>query len=168
MKQQLKHWEIAGFFFTCIVGTLLHFFYEFTGKHPIAALFSPVNESTWEHLKLLVIPLLLFSLLEVRVLGDTYPNFWAGKLAAVLVGMFSITALFYTYSGALGRHSLLADIVIFFVSVFIAYYVSYRVIASPKPFIIGSHLSIVLILFILGLFAFFTFNPPQIPLFLSP
>ena len=45
---------------TVILGTLLHFTYQWSGRNPVIGIFSAVSESTWEHLKLLAIPMLLF------------------------------------------------------------------------------------------------------------
>ena len=36
-----------------ISGVLLHFAYEWSGNNPLVGAFSAVNESTWEHLKLI-------------------------------------------------------------------------------------------------------------------
>ena len=53
MKKRLLLWETAGFLFTAAVGALLHFSYDWSGGTVLAAAFSAVNESTWEHMKLL-------------------------------------------------------------------------------------------------------------------
>mgnify|MGYP000553216987 CR=1 FL=1 len=53
MKNRLKKSEIFGAIFVMVLGTLMHFFHDWSGKNPIVALFAPYNESTWEHLKLL-------------------------------------------------------------------------------------------------------------------
>ena len=46
------------------LGTLNHFLYFLSGQSPIVALFCPVNESVWEHLKLLYFPFLFVSIWE--------------------------------------------------------------------------------------------------------
>lgn len=53
MKKSIPYWQAAGFIFTAILGTLLHFLFDWTNGSVIAALFSAVNESIWEHMKLL-------------------------------------------------------------------------------------------------------------------
>ena len=63
-----RTWEIIGLFWTLAAGNLLHFVYDWTGSSVAAALFSAVNESTWEHMKLLAVPWILFSLVEYIVL----------------------------------------------------------------------------------------------------
>ena len=69
MKRELRRWEIVGFIATGLFGTLLHFMYEWTGGNRVIAVFSAVNESTWEHMKLLAVPWVLFSLVERAARG---------------------------------------------------------------------------------------------------
>lgn len=57
-KTKIKKYQIISAIFVCIAGTLLHFTYEIFGKNNFIASFSAVNESVWEHLKLLFFPLL--------------------------------------------------------------------------------------------------------------
>ena len=61
MRKQLFRWEAAGFLFAATAGTLLHFVYDWSGGIPLVAAFSAVNESTWEHMKILFFPVFLFS-----------------------------------------------------------------------------------------------------------
>ena len=58
MKQSISYWQMAGFLFTSILGTFLHFLFELSGRSVIAAIFSAVNESIWEHMKLIYYPML--------------------------------------------------------------------------------------------------------------
>lgn len=53
---------IWGFLFMSVIGTLLHFVYEWSGNNSIVRLFAPWNESTWEHMKLLFFPMLVLVL----------------------------------------------------------------------------------------------------------
>ena len=56
MKRRLWRWQLAGFIFTAVLGVLLHFLYDWTNESLVVALFSAVNESTFEHMKLLFFP----------------------------------------------------------------------------------------------------------------
>ena len=64
MHRKIKYLHWAGFLFVAAAGSLLHFLYEYSGQNPLAACISPVNESTWEHLKLLFFPYLVFLFVE--------------------------------------------------------------------------------------------------------
>ena len=94
MKRELRRWEIAGFLVTGALGTLLHFVYEWTGRSRIAAAFSAVNESTWEHMKLLFLPFLLFTVAEFVVFSEAFRNFFAVKAVSILLGLAAIPTLF--------------------------------------------------------------------------
>ena len=120
-----------------ILGILSHFLYEFSGKRVIFALFCPVNESVWEHLKLLFFPFLL------------------------------ITILFYTYTGIIGRHFLIADLTIFVFSVIFAFYISQY---FQRKRLLPPTQEVVFSLWILLSICFFVFTcyPPDIALFFPP
>ena len=84
-----KLYFIGGILFTAILGTLSHFFYDWTGQGALIGLISPVNESTWEHMKLVFFPLLLSSsrqypghALHSRSLLYLYRNPGQGRISA--------------------------------------------------------------------------------------
>ena len=106
MQKRLFFWELGGFLFTGLAGCLLHFVYEWSGGAPLAAVFSAVNESVWEHMKLLYVPLFLFSLVQLSLLGRNYPNLLAVRGLSALTGLALIPVLYYTYTGLFGRHFL--------------------------------------------------------------
>lgn len=164
-----KCWHIWGAIVTTGLGILLHYIYDWSGGAFAAALFSAVNESTWEHLKLLAFPFLLFAALEYFCYGKELSNFTPAKFLGVLAGMFTITAAFYTYTGILGNHFLIADIATFLIGVVTAYLVSYRTLSSGRfssraaRCLSGLGIAALVLLFFL-----FTFRPPAIGLFLDP
>ena len=55
-KEKIRSYLIFSIIFTFILGTLLHFTYKWSEENAIVGIFSAVNESTWEHLKLLYFP----------------------------------------------------------------------------------------------------------------
>lgn len=59
-KKFYKRYVITGVLFVGILGTLFHFVYDWCGQARLIGLFVSVNESTWEHMKLLFIPMLIY------------------------------------------------------------------------------------------------------------
>ena len=157
--------EIAGFLFVVIAGTLLHFAYQWLGENPVVGALCPVNESVWEHLKLLFFPMLFYSMVEYLSFGKNIENFIGAKTVGILVGMITIVAVFYTYSGIAGTHYLWADILTFIIGVAAAYFISFMII--KKGYAIPDSLGAVLIA-VAACFVVFTFFPPPIPLFRDP
>lgn len=167
MKRLYKY-EIAGFVFVCIVGTLLHFLYDWSGKLAVVGLFCPVNESVWEHLKLLYFPFLIFSIYEYKKICRDRQNFWLGKYLGVLSGMITILAIHYIVEGAIGKSFTFVDIGSFFVGVLVAFLVSYAIISNNLLIKIPKRVGIVLMGSKIAEFFLFTFLPPFIPLFQDP
>ena len=89
MQKRLLRWELIGFAFTGAVGTLLHFVYEWTGGNPLIAAFCAVNESTWEHMKLLFVPFFLFTMVQFIVFAEPLRSFFAAKAASILLGVLA-------------------------------------------------------------------------------
>lgn len=167
MKKSLSFWQFAGFVFTGIIGTLLHFLYDWTDS-TVTALFSAVNESIWEHMKILFFPMFIFALFESRYFKKDYSNYWPSKLVGILVGIMVIPIIYYTYTGALGVSADWFNILIFFIATAVSFIIETRIMKSQKKFVISSAAAIVILCVITVLFFVFTFAPPEIPLFQDP
>lgn len=162
----LKKYSVCGFLFTAVFGTLLHFVYEWSGRNPIVGLFAPVNESTWEHMKMLFFPSVLYLVYAAYRLPDrsSYP---AALMTGILLGLFSIPVLYYTYSGVLGFHITAVDIAIFYASVLVTFLTGLRL--SVRDSIRRFFLPLLILLCLLA-FSFFlcTFFPPDLGIFQDP
>ena len=106
-----------GFIVISIVGTLLHFLYEISGHNKVVAIFAAVNESTWEHIKIALTPTFLWSLLDGFKYGAS-PNYFIAKSASLLVIVFLIPIIFYTYTAITKKAVLWFDITYFYVTIF--------------------------------------------------
>lgn len=169
MNDSLKCWFVAATIFVLITGTLLHFVYEWSGGNPLAGIFGTVNESTWEHLKLVFWPSLIFAIIEYPYIGKDYENYAVAKAITFYTGIILIIVLFYTYMGITGKHSLVIDLLIFFISVVVSQWIGYQILGSDKSF--GKECNLIAVLAILMLilaFTVFTFRPPHLPLFQDP
>lgn len=166
---RIMRWESIGLLFTLIVGTLLHFVYQWTDSSWLAGIFAPVNESSWEHLKLVFTPMLLISVLEYVIFGRKVQGFVPIKVMSVLLAMAGVLILFYTYSGIIGINFLFADILTFVIAVTAAYRYSYtQLLEDEKRTKAEVVCSWITLLILLGCFVLFTFYPPRIGLFVDP
>jgi len=166
MKRNLFFWQFAGFSLTTLAGTILHFLYDWTNQSPLVAPFSGINESTWEHMKLLFWPLLLFAAVQSRYFRD-YDGFWCVKLIGITAGLVAIPVLFYTYNGAVGPSPDWLNITFFFVAAALAFLIE-GLLLYHNVSCSWNKLAIVGLLAIGGLFVLFTFLPPSLPLFQEP
>ena len=164
MKRDISLWQFGGFVFTSLLGTFLHFLYGLTSKSVLVAPFSAVNESTWEHMKLMYFPMLIFALVQSRYFKD-FQSFWCAKLIGIATALFLVPALFYTARGAFGTSPDLVNIAIFFVSAAAAYLLETHLLKNDAPACKFPPLAIAAICLIGALFLVFTFFPPRLPLF---
>ncbi len=167
MKRSVNLWQFSGFAIVSLLGTLLHFLYEWTGESVFAAPFSGINESTWEHMKLLYWPLLLFAVIQSFFFRDT-KGFWCIKFLGTFIGITAIPFLFYTLNGAFGKTPDYINIAIFFISAALAFFFEAVMLKSDRFFCPFPKLSLFLLVFIGVLFIVFTFYTPNIPLFRDP
>ena len=167
MKKSLPFWQFAGFVFTGIFGTGLHFLYDLTSS-TFSALFSGVNESTWEHMKLLFFPMFIFAIFQSRYFAKDYDNFWCAKLIGIIIGLAVIPTIYYTYTGSLGVSADWFNILILYIAAAIGYITETRFMQSDKNFCKSPITAIIIICIIAILFFVFTFAPPMMPLFQDP
>lgn len=168
MKKKMLIWETIGFIVVCALGSILHFVYSWSGNLAGVGFFSPVNESVWEHLKLLFVPMVLFSILQYIVIGRKFKNYIAARVIGILLGMFAIVAIFYTYVGILGQNYLWIDILTFFIGVAVTFvYTSYAIKRYPGNTATNIVTLVILVLFI-AVFIVFTYYTPHIGLFRDP
>lgn len=167
IKQNLSLWQFAGFSLSSLFGTILHFLYDWTNQSLVIAPFSGVNESTWEHMKLLYFPLFVFAIIQYRFFKE-YKNFWCIKLLGIITGLSLVPLLFYTYNGVIGKSPDFINITIFFVSTAVCYLLEWRLFTKNKIKCNCPLLAFSTICFLGALFILFTFVTPQINIFKDP
>ena len=167
MKKTISHMQIAGFIFTGIMGVVLHFLFDFTGQNILTAPVSAVNESIWEHMKILFFSMLAVSLWENRGSMAENESFWCIKCFGILTGVLMIPVLYYTGNGALGPLPDWVNIAIFYVTAASAYILEtwlYKksILTCRRPKRARAVLYITAILFTV-----WTFLPPHFPIFMD-
>lgn len=163
--KKVKILSVVGFFVISIIGTILHFTYELSGGNLIVATFSAVNESVWEHLKIAVIPVFLWTIIELFILKYRPDNLWISLFSKIVINMFLIVVLFYISIGIMGTHNAIVSISIFYFSIFVSQIVGNVVINSKKVNINVEEIAKYAVIIIFLLFVFFTFLPPKAELF---
>ena len=95
-----------------ILGTITHYLYEFTNKNCFVGLIAPINESVWEHLKLIVAPGILwwFSYFYTEACGIQ----WIVIDILILLIVFTIGQLLalHVYRYSKGRNYIIPIIVL--------------------------------------------------------
>lgn len=169
LKRRLFLWELGGFLFTGALGALLRVVYGWSGRGAFTGIFSSVNESAWEHMKLLFVPLFLFSVVQVCLLGRNYPNLPAVRALTALTGLALIPMLFYTCTGALGWQSAWVNIAVFFLADLAAFALDFTLLRQGR-FAAGWQqlLGLAVLWGLAFCFVWCTFRPVRLPLWRDP
>ena len=159
-------WQLGGYAFAMVLGTLLHFVLNWTGAVFLAPV-SAVNESTWEHMKILFFPMLFFACIQSLYFDYGKASFWWIKWIGICIGVFSIPVFFYTFNGAFGKTPDWLNILFFFLAGGLAYFI--EGVLFQKSFTLPLQwIAVVLIVILTTLFIVFTVFPPLLPLFEDP
>jgi hypothetical protein len=161
-------YELAGIVFIVIVGSMLHFTFELSGHQPVVGVFSAVNESVWEHLKLGFWPALVWALFEYRSIRESTNNFFFAKTVGIYLIPIVIPILFYSYTAVIGESVLVIDILTFVVAVIVGQLVSYKLLTYAKLPDMLNKISLVALVLLGVAFVLFTFHPPHLSLFRDP
>ena len=110
MGRRWRFWPLTGFLTAAVLGTLAHFTYRWSGGALLAGVFCAVNESVWEHMKLLFFPVFLFTAAQF-CMGER-DGLLAARAVSVTAGLALIPTLLYLHrrlgrARALGRRSYL-------------------------------------------------------------
>ena len=167
MKRSIGISQWIGFGVTAAGGTILHFLYDWLGGKEWIAPFSGVNESTWEHMKLLFFPTFFYAVVEWFFMRER-KDFWQIKLLGITVGLVSIPVIFYTYNGAIVPSPDWLNVSIFFIAAAITYGTETWLFLKKewkRTFPLCAFLALCTIA---ALFVTFTFAPPHLGIFKDP
>jgi len=165
-----EKWILKGILILFLIGSSTHFLYELSGEKAIVGAIVAVNESPWEHLKMVLMPLVLyytsFYIISSRKKYLDKNKWFTAALVAMLTAMLTIPLLFYFYTGAFGIELLAVDVFILFLAIVFGQLVALHVYKYSKG--INANITIGIIIVIVIWFIVVTFYTPELPIFMDP
>ena len=159
-----KKYLIIGIPILFIIGSIFHYIYEWSGNNFLVGLISPVNESIFEHLKLVILPMTVYWLIYPYFNKNIQKEKWFFSLIiSIITAMLTIVSFYYTYTGALGIESLILDMFSLLLGLTVAHLIGSHF--YTYGFSIPKWLSLALFIVIFTLFITFTIAPPNLPIF---
>ena len=148
---------LIAFVLTTLAGVCLHFLYDLLPSF-FSALFSPVQESIWEHLKVIYWPYLAAMLVVTGKAGRGLRGSWLFSLLIISVAMLVIG---YVYHISLGGSSTVFDIGLYVALMAIGFFLPTRLNDTA-----GRSAPVFFLVVLLGVaIVLFTFLPPDHILF---
>ncbi len=148
-----------------ILSIILHFIYNIM-PNTFISIIAPVNESIWEHMKLIVSSSLIFSVIEYIIYKTNnipFNNFSLSYSISTLLGVIIYLFIYIPLNDILGHKIYIAIILLFLIFILIQI-ISYYIM-NKKKIKYSLILSILLIVITYFIFYYLTYYPPKINLF---
>jgi len=158
---------ILSFLILAIFGTLLHFTHGWFKKGILLHIFSALNESTWEHMKLLVAPTILVGIIQYIFLKQDYGNIFNSILVLFVIEVISIPILFEPLRLLIKKVPFAITILIFILSIIFGLIAQYIMLVKGI-YIFSEVVALILIAIGIAKFGIFSYYPPKIFLFKDP
>lgn len=165
-NKKILKFEIFSIIFILLIGTLLHFTFKWSNNNLFVGAFSAINESVWEHLKILFFPMLITIISGQICFKKDISNYLCIKTKGLLVALTFIVVFFYTYSGILGTHYPLIDIISFVIAIIIGEIYTLKKIKANNE--CNNKLALITLIALATMFIFFTYYPSQLGIFKDP
>lgn len=160
----LKKTRIIAVISTFIISFLVHFAYEIL-PNPLSAIIFPVNESVWEHMKILYTSIILYGIIDYIILKKNkiqFNNFILNILIQCICSIITYLVIFLPIYFKIGENMFLA-ISIMLLSYIISYTISYYILTMKEK----QNNIIWITLIIIGyiIFGYLTYNPIHTQIF---
>ena len=142
--------EIIGLVFEIIIGTIGHFLYEWSDNNKIIGFMFSKNESTWEHIKLGITPIILWTIVELFT--KNFNNLFFAKFFSIITFALTLLVLHILSKNIFNKNVLVLDISIFYISLFLSSIVSIKLLSISDIGWFLNFISFIGIIFIIYLY----------------
>lgn len=154
---------LAAFVLSVLAGSALHFLYD-VWPNALTAVFAPVNESVWEHLKLLYWPFLAASFVLMRGKPAARGG-WCALCCGLLAAPLLLLGAYYTLLAGFGLHALWVDLGLYVLAMAAGFLLARHLQAAAFPAWLCGVLIIASGLYGAAL-TLFSAAAPQLPIFI--
>jgi hypothetical protein len=162
-------WVLIAVPVIVVGGVLLHFVFGWSGERRLVAVFAPVNESLWEHLKMAYWPLLPMAALELIVREPMPPGLPMAEAIGFYTAATLMLTLYYISSAVLRDPPLpvrlAVDLSIFVIAVTVGQVLAYQLLLRAGAHLDNGPWGATLLLLPGVILAVATFWPPRLSLF---
>ncbi|WP_028043351.1 DUF6512 family protein [Candidatus Stoquefichus massiliensis] len=151
-------------FLEFLLGSLMHFAYN-VFPYTFVAILTPIHESIFEHLKLVLYPMLIFDIILWYKYYHKDLSAIAPMLIGIIVGCLSIVLIYYFYHCGLGVNSLIGDIFLLFVGILLGNIM--MIMFYKFHWTMNWKVSLLILVSIIIIFSYWTYCPPDVPLFID-
>lgn len=151
---------ISGFLFVIGLSVLFKFIYEIFPVNKITNFLSPTEESIFNNTGIIIIPNILWALIEVSILGNNY-YFILGFILNIFISMATIYIIEYGYRLLTNKKSNVVNIIAIIIGSIIGFSIHYLCLLIGISKEIKLYYSVIGILLFTIIYVIIKFFPPK-------
>lgn len=158
MLKKTRIYAVIGIF---IISFISHYVFELY-PNILVSIFFPVNESIWEHTKILFTSILIYQAIDKIILNKheiKYNNFYLQSFITAIISIPIYLAIYLPLYHLIGEN-LFISILIMLITYIIIEIISYYLL-KQKEYNIPNYIITTLIILTYIIFIYLTYNPPQ-------
>lgn len=167
-KDKLFSYELIGIPIMFVLASILHFSYNWSNGAMWSIIVGAVNESVWEHVKIIALSYITWAIIEIIILLPPIHTFITAKIVGLYFLIISIPLFFFFHTHFTQKAVLLVDISSTFVFLTIATIISYLLITKVKSLFKYFNLAMGFLILFFIMLIMFTLFPPELKLFQDP
>ena len=148
-------------FIIFIISSICHFIYNIF-PNTFFSIFFPVNESIWEHLKLLFTSSIIFSIINYKRINNIFSITLIRSVLLIIILLILFLPVYYLFG-----ENIIFTLIILFITILITEFIISK-ISNKKLIKSLNFISIFLIIISYFIFGYLTYNPPKLDLFRDP
>ncbi len=145
-----------------------HFMYQFKPNF-LTAIFFPINESIWEHLKLFITPALIAFIVEMLIMKKQricIQNNYLALLTEIAISIGTFLTIFLPFYFKMGEN-IFFTITVMIASIIFSKYLGYLLVKEKNELILN-YLALIILFIVIIINIIFTFHPLNNYLFVDP
>lgn len=150
---------------TFLLCFLTHFLYDWL-PNPVFSIFFPVNESIWEHMKMIYTTILLYGIIEYFIMKKwniKSNNFLLSLFLKALLCIPIYLAIFLPFYYNFGEN-MIVTIIILFIAILLVNFIGYKIL-NLNPINYQKEISIVFIIIVYIIMGILTYKTPHSDIF---
>lgn len=158
MLKKTRIYAVIGIF---LLSFICHFVFDLF-PNVLFSIFFPVNESIWEHMKILFTATLLYSFIDkiiLKKLNVNYNNYYLQLFISAFISIPIYLIIYLPIYNSI-RENMFVSIFLLLIVYIIMQYISYKIMQKKETKIPNYIFSILIILTYI-IFIYLTYNPPQ-------
>lgn len=164
-SSKIIRWFLLTIPAAIVIGTLLHFTYDWLSNPSFLALIMPTNESVFEHLKMAFWPMLILNLIGIILYKPDFQKVLPALFAGIFLSLCVIFFGYYGFASGFGIEALWLDIALFIIAIVLGQKLIIHLYSFGKPRLICAVTSCLFILILLVTLSYYSYHPTTLPLF---